>query len=50
MVTYRFIVGDEVVAAQTAQDGDEIIRPEDPAAPEGIVFAGWFYMDGEAGI
>ena len=50
VVTYRFIVGDEVVATQTAQDGDEVIRPEDPAAPEGMVFAGWFYMDGEAGI
>lgn len=47
VVTYRFIVGDEVVAEQTAQDGDEILRPEGPAAQEGMAFAGWFYMDGE---
>ena len=46
VTTYWFMVGDELYAEQTVLDGEAIIQPEDPAAPEGTVFAGWFTEDG----
>ncbi len=45
IVTYCFIVGDTLVAEQAAREGDEILRPEDPEAPEGMIFAGWTLDD-----
>ena len=44
--TYRFIVDGETYALQNAQAGEEIIRPEDPAAPKDRVFTGWMLADG----
>lgn len=41
-----FFVGDVVFATQEAREGDEIQRPDDPTAPEGMVFNGWFMEDG----
>ena len=41
-VVYRFYVGEELVAEQTVADGDVIQMPDDPEAPEGEVFVGWF--------
>ena len=46
VVTYWFIVDDTAIAIQEAQEGEEILRPDDPVAPEGRVFAGWFLEDG----
>ena len=45
-VTYCFIEGDTLVACQTAVEGEEIAAPKDPAAPEGMAFAGWALEDG----
>ena len=47
-VTWCFIVGDELYATQEAREGEAILRPEDPVAPEGMVFAGWALEDGAA--
>lgn len=44
--TWWFLVGDTVVYAQEAQAGEAIPQPEDPAAPEGQVFDGWYLEDG----
>ena len=44
--TYRFVVDGEEYAIQVARAGDEILRPEDPEAPKGKVFAGWTLVDG----
>jgi len=46
VVIWRFIVGDIVSADQEAREGDLILRPDDPAAPEGQVFDGWELEDG----
>ena len=35
VATWCFIVEDTLFATQEARDGDLILRPEDPAAPEG---------------
>jgi len=35
VVSWRFIVGDALYAVQEAREGDLILRPEDPAAPQG---------------
>ena len=45
--TYRFSAGEEPVVELVFRDGEEIIPPEDPTAPEGEVFAGWFLEDGD---
>ena len=45
-VKYCFIVGDVLFAEQAAAEGEEILRPEDPEAPEGMIFAGWVLDDG----
>ena len=45
VATYCFIAGDTLVASQAAREGEAILRPEDPAAPEGFAFAGWFLED-----
>ena len=45
VATYCFIAGDTLVASQAARAGEAILRPEDPAAPEGFAFAGWFLED-----
>ena len=45
-VKYCFIVGDVLFAEQAAAEGEEILRPEDPEAPEGMTFAGWVLDDG----
>ncbi len=47
-VSWCFIVGDELYATQEAREGEAIVRPEDPTAPEGMVFAGWALEDGTA--
>ena len=47
-VSWCFIVWDELYATQEAREGEAILRPEDPAAPEGMVFAGWALEDGTA--
>lgn len=47
-VTYCFIVLDALVASHTAVEGEEIVAPDDPVAPEGMVFAGWELEDGTA--
>ena len=44
--TWWFIVGEEAVAIQEVREGDEILMPDDPAAPEGMAFAGWYLEDG----
>ena len=41
VVTYSFIVDNTLFATQEAREGDLILRPEDPAAPQGQVFAGF---------
>ena len=43
--TWWFIAGDEAVAVQEAREGEEIQLPDDPAAPEGMAFDGWYYED-----
>ena len=45
VVVYRFLVNGAEYAAQTAKAGEEILRPEDPAAPEGTTFEGWYLED-----
>ena len=46
VTTYWFLVNDELYDEQTVGDGEALIQPEDPTAPEGSVFAGWFLEDG----
>ena len=46
VATWCFIVENTLFATQEAREGDLILRPEDPAAPEGQVFAGWALEDG----
>lgn len=46
VVVYCFIVDNTLVATQEAKEGDEILRPEDPDAPEGMAFEGWYLSDG----
>ena len=41
-VKYCFIVDYCLYAEQAAKEGEEITRPADPAAPEGMAFEGWF--------
>ena len=41
-VNYCFIVDYCLYAEQAAKEGEEITRPADPAAPEGMAFEGWF--------
>ena len=41
VVVYCFTVNGEVYAIQEARDGDIVLQPEDPAAPEGMTFVGW---------
>ena len=45
-VTYCFIVDDQEYASQTAREGDVILPPDAPEAPEGMAFDGWFLEDG----
>ena len=45
-VKYCFIVGDTLFAEQEAQDGETIVRPDDPQAPDDMAFEGWFLEDG----
>ena len=46
MTTYRFLVNDELFSEQTVEDGEALIQPEDPEAPEGMAFSGWFLENG----
>ena len=48
VTVYNFIVENTLLAAQEAREGDAILRPDDPAAPEGFAFAGWYLEDGTA--
>ena len=48
MGVYRFVVNDGVYAVQEARDGDAILQPEDPVAPEGMSFVGWALEEGGA--
>ena len=48
VTVYNFIVENALLAAQEAREGDAILRPDDPAAPGGYVFAGWYLEDGTA--
>ena len=43
---WYFIVQDALYAMVTVAAGDAVTPPEDPAAPEGYAFAGWFLEDG----
>ena len=43
---YRFIANEAEYAVQEALEGEEILQPEAPEAPEGYVFAGWLLWDG----
>ena len=43
--TWWFIAGDEAVAVLEAREGEEIQLPDDPAAPEGMAFGGWYFED-----
>lgn len=42
LITFNFIVGEDVVSTQTLAVGEALIPPEAPQAPEGQVFAGWY--------
>ena len=46
VTTYWFLVNDELYDEQTVGDGEALIQPEDPTAPEGSAFIGWFLEDG----
>ena len=48
MGVYRFVVNVGVYAVQEARDGDAILQPEDPVAPEGMSFVGWALEEGGA--
>ena len=45
-VAYRFIVGEADYQVQQVREGEAVLRPEDPAAPEGMTFAAWVLADG----
>ena len=45
VVTYCFIVADTLYASQAAREGEAIVCPEAPEAPEGMAFAGWALDD-----
>ena len=45
-VAYRFIVGEAEYQVQQVREGEAVLRPEDPAAPEGMTFAAWVLADG----
>ena len=46
VTTYWFLVNDALYNEQIVGDGEAIQRPDDPDAPEGMVFSGWFLEDG----
>ena len=46
-VTYTFMADGKALSSQTLKDGDELVRPEDPAM-EGCRFDGWYV--GEAAL
>ena len=46
VVTYCFIAEDTLLSEQAAREGEEIVRPDDPVAPEGFAFEGWYLEDG----
>ena len=46
VTTYWFMVGNALFSEQAVEDGEAIAKPDDPEAPEGSVFAGWFTEDG----
>ena len=43
---YRFIVNETEYQVQQVREGEAVLRPEDPAAPEGMAFAAWVLEDG----
>ena len=45
-VAYRFIVDEAEYRVQQVREGEAVLRPEDPAAPEGMAFAAWVLADG----
>ena len=45
-VAYRFIVGEADYQVQQVREGEAVLRPEDPAAPEGMTFSAWVLADG----
>ena len=45
-VAYRFSVGEAEYRVQQVREGEAVLRPEDPAAPEGMAFAAWVLADG----
>ena len=45
-VVYRFIVDEAEYRVQQVREGEAVLRPEDPAAPEGMAFAAWVLADG----
>ena len=45
-VMYRFIVDEAEYRVQQVREGEAVLRPEDPAAPEGMAFAAWVLADG----
>ena len=46
VTTYWFLVNDELYSEQTVGDGGTIQCPDEPEAPEGYIFSGWFLEDG----
>ena len=48
VAVYRFMVDGELYAVQEVRDGEELLKPEGPAAPEGMTFVGWALESGEA--
>ena len=45
-VVYRFIVDEAEYRVQQVREGEAVLRPEDPVAPEGMAFAAWVLADG----
>ena len=45
-VAYRFIVDEAEYRVQQVREGEAVLRPEDPAAPQGMAFAAWVLADG----
>ena len=41
-VVYTFTVGEEIYAARTVKDGDELKKPEEDPSLDGFVFEGWY--------
>ena len=46
VTTYWFLVNNELYSEQTVGEGEALVRPGDPAAPEGMAFAGWYTENG----